>query len=719
MLRATVPSVFLAASLTLPSAFLMAQQPAQDGQTLTGVFGLPQTAGQQQHLTQQLQYLLPRQQYSRAEELLKAAIERSPDVVDNYYNLACVQARLKRHTTAFASLEKAIEKGFTSGHSLRTDPDLDSLRENPGFDSLLDKAQKKASAGQSHQRNPFAVRPIKAGGVAMVDESNVALDFQSGVFRVMYSLEAATNPLSRIVSGQGKISDMINGWYREGSACGLEGVLYDNHDRGHSPLNLGDYPQLTRLEFAPQLNDAGLGTGLQKTFIFNLPTLGNSSTALTLGPYWRSQSRMAMVAAANINPLYLQYISNQLYFYVEHKDYDPGHNGRNDGYGDTYPANIPYLITSSGSSFTDIPFMQAVVNTLAAFRKDTRQALVLSGTLMPTIQMILRTTATQVKTPRDYLSGKAHPVVFSSSSLDLERMVTLAHDMRADAIPPLAQIRVVSEDEGVPGVDYFDAGRSERLFDTPFAIARVVRSTSYHKRMVVTAENSRDINGRPLKYSWSVLTGDNNGIKITPLNSNGSMVEILIPYHKRRPIEPGSAIETCRVDIGAFVHNGVYYSAPAFLSLYYLDSETRIYTPDNRIASVEYKSPGRGGNYADPMIDLPKDWIDQYHYDKGGRLTGWTRSRGEMKEDFTADGLLVELKDKLGRALEARTVNYVAEQMNPKAQSAPTLIQQPGNEVMSYAYTSDDDRVGRIVSRETDNTGVGSTSVVPSHSKQE
>src|SRR5436305_7448978 len=87
--------------------------------------------------------------------------------------------------------------------------------------------------------------------------------------------------------------------------------------------------------------------------------------------------------------LYEHYTHNNIYIYPEHRDHDPGHNGRGDGFGDTYPTNTPYLITSQGSSGSDQPFLHAIPFTLAAFRPAVKKRLVESGLLMPTLQMIL------------------------------------------------------------------------------------------------------------------------------------------------------------------------------------------------------------------------------------------------------------------------------------------------------------------------------------------
>ena len=185
-----------------------------------------------------------------------------------------------------------------------------------------------------------------------------------------------------------------------------------------------------------------------------------------------------------------------------------------------------------------------------------------------------------------------------------------------------------------------------------------MKSTKYEHRMVVSAEGSKDIRKAPLTYHWAVLRGDETRIRIKKLNAEGSKVELIVPYHERRPIAPGNDRESNRVDIGVFVHNGTYYSAPAFISLYTLDNEKRVYDEKHRIRSVDYDDPAVRDNYVDPMLDLHKDWRDEYHYADDGNLLGWTRIRGERREEFTAAGRLVLQDGKDGKPSKTAAVRY-------------------------------------------------------------
>ena len=91
-----------------------------------------------------------------------------------------------------------------------------------------------------------------------------------------------------------------------------------------------------------------------------------------------------------------------------------------------------------------------------------------------------------------------------------------------DAIPAEVRLSVVEEEQGVEGVDYFGAGLSEQLFDTPGAIARIWRSKAYRRSMVVSAEDSRDANGRPLfGQSTSLLAN---------INAPSRQVEFAVRY---------------------------------------------------------------------------------------------------------------------------------------------------------------------------------------------
>jgi len=653
--------------LVARGAFALSEEQSQK----PSVFDLPRIHAAQAAARKSIAAALSKKDYATAEKLLRATLNQIPHDVAAHYNLACVLAQLGRADEAFQSLEKSIQLGFRNRRHIEADEDLKSLREDKRFKKLLEAAGEPATpqpAGWNYKVEPSEPK----GGEVYVTEQNTAWNSQLATFQSFFKIPESTD--KPIAKGFGEAGELLRKWFEEGTAAGNHGDLYDNHDSDHSNMNFKAFPQLTRVEFSDEAKKRRLHHGLQRHFLYNAVTIGNSSTAVTSGPFWRSQPRLALTQPGVAARLYLQYIGKHLYFYPEHRDHDTLQgDGKGKGHGDVYPANTPYMIISQGSSGSDRAFMNAVAATLAAFRPEVKRQLVKSGLLMPAVQMIFRSSNKMVAKPEDYLTGKAHPTAFGGKQLDVVKMVTMAHDMQADSLPPMVQLKVVEEDEAVLGRDYFDVAPRERLFDTPCASARVVKSTKYERRMVVSAETSKDLHGKPLEVHWVVLRGDEKRIRIKKLNDAGSVAELLVPYHERQPVAKDSKLQSSRVDIGVFADNGEYYSAPAFISFYYLANEKRVYDDQHRIQVVDYTDPKYKDNYVDPLLDHRKDWRDEYRYSDDGKLLGWTRIRGDQRQDFTPDGQLILERDDQGQPLKTAEVRYVAK---PRPRKAPLLEQQ-------------------------------------------
>lgn len=650
-------------------------KPAPQKSTHPNVFTRSLPGGMVSETSKKVAGLFRENKFAEAEKLLLEAIAKPDATAVDFFNLACAQSKLNKKDEALKHLAAAFDKGFSKVSVLKEDPDLINLHGDPRYAEIVRRAEERI---EKLERPTPPAPALVDGDVALVAPENTAWDERRDLFLVAFRLpENGKRRTAPAVVGNGAVGEKIRKWQAEGAAAGLYGILYDNQDRDHSLLKVKDFPQLTSVEYCADAKAISLDHGVQTRLLFNLPTIGNSSTAIVSQPFWRSQPRYAQASRHMMAIQYAQYSYNHLYFYPEHRDYDPGRNGAkvgdDSGFGDVFLANTPYVVISQGSSGSDRPFMNAFACTLAAFTPQTQQKLIEKRILAPTLQMIFRRANKQVQSDDDYLAGKAHPPVFQAEQIDLDRMVQLAHDMPADQIPPAVQLLVVEEDEPKPGVDFFDNIATEKLFDTPGAIARIYRSTARERRIVVSAEKSFDVNGRPLTFHWALLQGQSDGVQITPLNEQKSVVEIRVRWHERFPIAPGSKMESNRVDIGAFVHNGAYYSAPAFISFYFPDCEKRIYNDQGKIASVEYRSRAAGGNYVDPLIYAWRDWRDEYHYDAAGTLTGWTRIRKNAREEFAANGELILERDAQGKPTKTRAVRYRAAQKAPT--QAPVLEQ--------------------------------------------
>jgi hypothetical protein len=693
---------------------------ATDEKPTTAVFDSPQIDLKRRMLALSVVRLAGAGRIEEAESLLRKSLddEQIPKA-ETLYNIACMKCVRGEKDTAIEFLTAAVREGFADEATLGRDPDLAPLRSLPAFEQIRDDVRKRAQE-QRDAPNPAGLRPKPAAvkdGVAEVAEDNTIWVGPLSRFAVAHTFPPA-DPAAPITTGKGVVGDLLREWQKEGTAAGLHGFLYDNRDADHSNMDYERFPALTRIEYSPAAQQATtamfelgkLHWGVQILFVHNAPLIGNASVAAVSGPSWRSMTRKPMSNGTAMTLLADQYANNMLYFYPEHRDHDAE---AEDGFGDVYPANTPYVITSQGSSGTDQPFLAAVASTIAALRPETQRFLLEKRLLIPTVQMIFRTCRKPVADRDAYCSGIAHPPVFDGASLDVERMVRMAHDLLPGEVPPLVRLNVDDEDLGRPGIDYFEAGPAERMFDTVSAVARTARSARYRRRMVVSVRETKDPNGRPLTFLWKLLRGDESRVTIKPLDDAGTSAELLVDWHPRG-VYAGGDLPCTRVDIGVFADNGARLSAPAFVTWYFPANERRTYedvpaTADakrqdavngdapRRIVSIERLPAGAKASYVDPLIVTPAAWSDTYRYDARGDLLGWTRHADGQTDEFTRDGAIVVAADGQGRPVRASTVDYVREQASPD--QPPKLRSLPGPEVIEYQYASDADPLGEIAGR--------------------
>mgnify|MGYP002632052687 CR=1 FL=1 len=632
--------------------------------------------------------LFRQKQFAVAEVRCAALVQLMPEDPTGHFNLACAQARQDKPDAAMASLRNSVARGLNSPGHLKDDVDLESLRLRDDWQDLVTAAQKPVAP----ELKQAAISPLEIqGGMAMVAESNTRWDPTSRRLLTFFRDERKLADAGGLIAtGTDESSTLLQQWHKQDSAAGHVGVLYDNHDNDHSVLDLKLYPQLARTRYSPPARQHNVHNGLQCLLHFNEIVLGNSSTAIVSGPFWRSQPRLAYCDRRLTAILATQYFGNHVYFYPEHRDYDPGTNGAG-GYGDVYPANTPYVVISQGSSGSDRVFMDAFAATLAAFRIEARSMLERKAALMPCLQMIFRLCNRQVRTPADYLTGIAHPPVFLGDQVNKLKMVKMAHDLRPESLPPVAIVEVIEEDQFQVGTDYFESGPREKLFTTPAAIARVCRGVQQTYHMTVSAEKSFDLNQQPLNWRWVVLQGNSALVEIQPQDEKSSVVSISVKHHERQPIRPDSKMESSRVDIGVFVNNGTHHSAPAIISFWWPTNETRQYSTDGRILSVECRTQANGGTYCDPLLVTGRNWTDRYRYDSSNRLIGWNRIRAEKTEHFSRQGHLVTRTDNFGRPLQAVEIGYAVE---AKKNEPPMLVQQTGGRRFTFVYRSEEDSLG-------------------------
>jgi hypothetical protein len=304
--------------------------------------------------------------------------------------------------------------------------------------------------------------------------------------------------------------------------------------------------------------------------------------------------------------------------------------------------------------------------------------------------MILRATQKNLKTPEDYLTSLAHPIVFDATNLNVEAMVKMAHELTPQNIPLPVVLRTLKDATTESGIDYFDQ-RSEGLFDTPFAIARVVRGVRSKTRIMTLEAHIPGIPQPSTPFVWKLLQGDPTKVTIKPLTPNASQVEISLDYHGVYRPNP-TAWMTSRVEIGCFLKTSQYYSMPSLVSFAYLPNEERLYRADGKIQSVDYANPKH--RYADPLLTLPKKWKDLYDYTSQGQLKGWYRTRKTgSSERFTYAGHRVLTTDKLNRPLKSCGVQYITRQEGENIPSELTYVDNL-QQLFVYSYATDEDLIG-------------------------
>ncbi|MBK5927369.1 hypothetical protein [Rhodobaculum claviforme] len=404
-------------------------------------------------------------------------------------------------------------------------------------------------------------------------------------------------------------------WVAQGSAAGLGGVFYDNRDRGHSRLDLRRFPQITHVAYDESLRARGDDRSLAHRFLFPGPVLGNASLAVTQGVTARSLPRLAMTSPGGPMAAATGYMRNHLYVY-------PGHRDVRDGV-DVLPAMLPYFVISYGSSGSDQPVLDTLALSLASLRPATRARLEEERLLAPALVMLLRRS---LQGAPEYLSPAAHPAAIERNRLRPGVAMAAAQAMTPDTIPPLVQLRVLEDGFAA------DAGlarRSEVLFDTPAAVARLWRGWEGRREMVVSTAATRDPNDRPLEVHWIVVSGDPDKVRIEPLDPAGRRARVVVDWHDTPFVPRHGGLERARVEIAVIAWNGAQYSAPSFVTVAFPSHQRRVYEDGGadgpRLVSVDYDAEARGGTF-DPLLWWRAPWTDTAIRDDLGRLIGWRRT---------------------------------------------------------------------------------------------
>ena len=593
------------------------------------------------------------------ETFSRAGTELMPEDPTWRYNLACALAYRESPSAALDSLEQAVRLGFRNANAIEKDNDFARVNSLPRFKEIVALAQKLAG-------EPIPGRPEigpaygHLGSTLTLSPTNVSWNFDTGVFETEIKLAGEHNaaPLagqygkSRPTPKECPEREYLAAWLSEGTAAGNGGDLYLNRDRGHSMLAVGDFPLLTSIRLPADAIRHEADLDLPNMGFKGSPAVfGNASRAQLGGPFWRSDARMAMTAPYLPGRMDRFYLDNQFWVFPAHKDY-----GR-EGIGDVFPTRTPCLLTTLGSSYTDQPYLRAALAAAAAFARPTRQALLRRRLMAPTLQWIIRRTQKGVRSESDYLSPKAHPVVFDAKALDTLDTVKFAHGLHPEQIPPVAALALVNSRMfpirlPLPVRDYPDPN-GEILLATSTAIGFVLRGLEAERTFLVQARPypERD---PTTTFAWRVVGGDASAVKIGPplgetlAGPETGLAQITIDRRKLRS----------RLDIAVFAKShATEWGAPSFITFMPVPFEKRTYD-GKRLVSID--NANTEGVYTDPFVALPRPWKDTFSYDSAGRLTGYSRYVGTLEvAAFTATGERIVERNADGSPRKVVRVHYL------------------------------------------------------------
>lgn len=582
------------------------------GQIFTNVFQMAQGFPVHRALLNELKVAISTGDYKQMYNVCSNAVARFPKDATWHYNLACALTRLGHFDKAKESLMAAANLGFADANGLMNDNDLAMLRRDPIFSQALSKVRANIMNPRSI---PGVASPIAISTIAEVTSSNVLWDMNVGGFQALFSPRPLTVTSSRISSNipfvkiPGRTGDLIRKWQAQGLASGNVGDIYDNHDNRHSVLDTKFFPGLIPTSYSKDARAFGAAiAGSLFTFPGRI-VFGNSSMANLSGPYWGSFARLMQNNYLNI--LLSQYLSNTIYVYPQHHDY------LSTKFGDVFPTRTPYLFISPGSSWTDRPILASIATALAAMRPETKDYLASKGMIAPALQYLLRASQTNIIAREDYLTAKAHPVVFNGEAVDTLRLAELANALTTNSLSPMAPLRLLLDDsinKQIPNRDFYGKA-GEMLFISPCSIAHVWRGKGRTRNVVLEAGNPKDTTTR---YHWFIGQGDKDKINIRKIDSRGSRVEISVDYHKA-PFDSPFGIKSSRVDVICVADDGVNYSAPSFVTWFFPPAIRHSFDITGKTISVDY---AKGEDpYVDPIIYLPRGLRTEFIYDNNGRHT--------------------------------------------------------------------------------------------------
>lgn len=325
-------------------------------------------------------------------------------------------------------------------------------------------------------------------------------------------------------------------------AAGWTGITYENMDSMHASLDTSRYTGITRIDNGDAYSGAA-NPGRRTADLMPGVLLGNASVAIT-SPCCQSVPRRSLDLLA----ISERFRENKLWWYPEHRDH-----GREDFY---WFSTITVGI-SQGSSGSEIDELDKLMLALGALRTDVRERLVEEGQLWSALQYVSRRT--RMAGDAEYLTAAAHPNAIADAPNGLD-MIQMVRAFRIDRIPPVARVEVTSEDF-MPG---------ERRLTTPESVARIWSDAAATHTITVSAAPSESPTDRMLTYHWVVLRAADD-IEVETSDGGRTATFTIARHAEETLMLNGQPRRTSLGVVALFVHDGLYFSPPAFVTSFTAD----------------------------------------------------------------------------------------------------------------------------------------------------
>jgi hypothetical protein len=360
------------------------------------------------------------------------------------------------------------------------------------------------------------------------------------------SVTVDRRPFSVDACPEGNPIDCIAARVTAGTSAGYAGLSYHDMDDGHANYNTSAMPGIEH-----QVNQASAGSDPWHMDPARI-VVANQSQAYNYPDGWASIPR-----GGSITPVGALWEQSKLFLWPEHRDH---------GHTDFLPWQTPTFVLSQGSSGSELDEVGKLLHILAALAPDVRAALHDGHLLMPALVMLHRRA--RLTTDVAYLDPSSHTPALADADVGREG-IQLAASVRPDELPPLAALTLesatVPPDWTTAGVLQLETGPYAMVWSAYNAPAAPPAGTL--SIVVDLAPASRDAGGRELAFFARVMRGDAEHVRVTQLSPSRFQIDAEWPASVTETVN-GQPRASARATVAVVAHNGLWMSAPVFVSVF-------------------------------------------------------------------------------------------------------------------------------------------------------